>query len=84
LLKRQQQRISPTAPCHQTPRVCALADGRTARLFWRAFDGVDYLLTLVRLRVLDAICGPEPETPADQLRQRERERLKQAFPNIEP
>ena len=61
-----------------------MADGRMARLFWRASDGVDYLLTLVRLRVLDAICGPEPKTPADQLRQREKERLEQAFPNIEP
>jgi hypothetical protein len=54
------------------------------RLCRRMADGLDYLLTLTRLRILDAMCDPEPETPADQLRQREKERLEQAFPNIEP
>jgi hypothetical protein len=32
--------------------------------------------------MLDALAGPLPETPADQ--QRERERIKKAFPDIEP
>jgi hypothetical protein len=35
-------------------------------LFWRVADQLDYLLTLARLRILDALAGPEPETPADQ------------------
>jgi hypothetical protein len=29
-------------------------------------DHFDFLLTLTRLRILDALAGPEPETPADQ------------------
>jgi hypothetical protein len=35
-------------------------------------DELDYLLTLARLRILDALAGPEPETPADQPCERER------------
>ena len=30
--------------------------------------GADLQLTLARLRILDALAGPEPETPADQRR----------------
>jgi len=47
-------------------------------------DRLDYLLTLVRLRLLDALAGPLPETPADQQRQRDHEVIKKVFPNIEP
>jgi hypothetical protein len=47
-------------------------------------DDLDYLVTLTRLRVLDAIVGPLPETPADQQRGQDRERLRKAFPEIEP
>jgi hypothetical protein len=32
-------------------------------------DELDYLLTLARLRILDALAGPLPETEADQRRQ---------------
>jgi hypothetical protein len=53
-------------------------------LFWRVADDLDYLVTLTRLRVLDAIVGPLPETPADQQREQDRERLRKAFPEIEP
>ena len=42
------------------------------KLFWRVADQLDYLLTLARLRILDALAGSEPETPADQRRERER------------
>jgi hypothetical protein len=59
-----------------------MSDGPLRRLFWRAVDHLDYLVTLARLRIRDAVCGPEPETPAD--RQRDRERIKKAFPEIEP
>lgn len=37
---------------------------RLERLFWRVADQLDYLVTLAQLRILDAVCGPEPETPA--------------------
>ena len=52
------------------------------RLFWRVADHLDYLLTLAELRIPDALAGPLPETPAD--RQRERETIKWAFPEIKP
>jgi hypothetical protein len=61
-----------------------VVDGAAARLFWRALDWLDYWLTLARLRILDALTGPEPETPADQQRKRDRERMERAFPKIEP
>jgi hypothetical protein len=60
-----------------------MSDTRLGHLFWRVADELDYLLTLARLRILDALAGPEPETPADQWRERDRERLKKAFPEIE-
>jgi hypothetical protein len=47
-------------------------------------DDLDYLVTLASLRILDALAGPEPETPADQQRAQDRERIEQAFPEIEP
>ena len=39
-------------------------------------DALDYLVTLVRLRILDALAGPEPETLADQQRKQDREQVK--------
>jgi hypothetical protein len=41
------------------------------RFFWRAVDWLDYRVWNVRLRIIDALCGSEPETEADreQLRQ---------------
>jgi hypothetical protein len=53
-------------------------------LFWRVADDLDYLVTLAMLRILDALAGPGPETPADQQRARDRERIKRASPEIEP
>jgi hypothetical protein len=40
-----------------------VADGRLRQHFWRVADKLDYLVTLVRLRMLDAICGPPPGDP---------------------
>jgi hypothetical protein len=59
-----------------------MTDSPLQRLFWRVVDALDYLLTLVRLRILDALAGPEPETPADLRRKRDREQLERAFPEI--
>jgi hypothetical protein len=42
-----------------------LADGPFGRLFWRTLDALDYWLTQARLWLVDAVCGPEPETDAD-------------------
>jgi hypothetical protein len=50
----------------------------------RIADGLDYVLTLARLRIHDALTGPLPETPEDQQRERRRDRLERAFPKIEP
>jgi hypothetical protein len=61
-----------------------MADERLGRLFWRTVDPLDYLLTLARLRILDALAGSEPETTADQQRKRERGRMDRPFPKIEP
>jgi len=61
-----------------------MADARLRRLFWHVVDALDYLPTLARLRVLDALAGPEPETAADKQRKRDRERMERVFPKIEP
>jgi hypothetical protein len=47
-------------------------------------DQLDYLVTLARLRILDALAGPLPETPANRQRQRDDEKIERAFPEIEP
>jgi hypothetical protein len=47
-------------------------------------DALDYLVTMARLRILDMLAGSEPETPADQQRARDRERIERAFTAIEP
>lgn len=52
-------------------------------LLWRAIDALDYWLTHARLSVVDAVCGPEPVTAADQQRKRDREQLQRAFPEID-
>ena len=48
-----------------------MADGRLGQLFRRVADQLDYLLTLARLRILDALAGPLPETTADRRREGE-------------
>jgi hypothetical protein len=36
------------------------------------------------LRILDALTGADPETPADEKRERDREQIERAFPKNEP
>jgi len=62
--------------------VCALGHGGRRGLFWRGADALDYLPTLVKLRILDALAGPEPET-ADQQSNSDRERIARAFPRLD-
>jgi hypothetical protein len=59
-----------------------MVDGPLRRLFWRVVDALDYLVTLARLRILDMLAGPEPETPADQQRQRDRKRIERRSPRL--
>jgi hypothetical protein len=59
-----------------------MTKGPLLGLFWRVADDLDYLWTLATLRILDALAGPEPETPADHQRARDRRRLGRAFPTI--
>ena len=59
-----------------------MLETRLARIWWRIADGVDFWLTLGRLRILDALTGPLPETPEDQQRERYRDQLEKAFPKI--
>jgi hypothetical protein len=61
-----------------------MPDGPLRRLFWQAGDALGYLLTLAWLRILDALGGPEPETPADQQRKRDREQMEWAFSKSSP
>jgi hypothetical protein len=60
-----------------------MTKGPLGRLFWRVADDLDYLWTLATLRILDGLADPLPETPADEERQRDHERIKKAFPEIE-
>jgi len=60
-----------------------MLETRLGRIFWSIADGLDYWLTLARLRILDALTGPLPETPEDQQRAQDREQLERAFPGID-
>jgi hypothetical protein len=60
-----------------------MLETRLGRILWRIADGLDHWLTLARLRTLDALAGPLPETPEDQQRERDREQLEGAFPGID-
>jgi len=61
-----------------------MADGALRRLFWRVVDTVDYWLMQAKFHIVDAVCGPEPPTPADEMREANRERLREAFPRALP
>ena len=61
-----------------------MSDKRLGRFFWSIADGLDYWLTLTKLRILDVLAGSELETPADLQRRHDRERIERAFPKIEP
>jgi hypothetical protein len=61
-----------------------MLETQLGRILWRIADHLDYGLTLTKLRILDALTGPLPETPEDQQRERRRDRLERAFPKIEP
>jgi hypothetical protein len=45
------------------PGIPAATDGPVARI-WRSWDVLDYWLTQARSRIVDAVCGTEPEAAA--------------------
>ena len=51
-----------------------MADGPLGNVVWRTIDAADYWLMQARLGIVDAVCRPEPETPADEKREADRER----------
>jgi hypothetical protein len=55
-------------------------DNTEREILWRVADDLDYLVTLARLRIGDALAGPLPETPADRQRKGDLERIERAFP----
>jgi len=57
--------------------------GAVPRLWYWIADRLEYAVTSVRLAILDKICGPEPPTEADEIRERRRERLQKTFPEID-
>jgi hypothetical protein len=61
-----------------------MAEAKLARLFWEALDRVAYALTFARLWLFDVIHGPEPPTSADEKREADRERLREASPRALP
>ena len=57
---------------------------RLFSVFCRALDRANYLFMLTRLAILDRLLGPEPETPEDEISERQREKLRKAFPGLLP
>ena len=56
---------------------------RYRSLVSRVLDHLDYVITHTRLRILDWMDGPEPPMPADEQRERDRDRLRKAFPKVD-
>jgi hypothetical protein len=56
---------------------------RLARLFWEALDRADHAVMVSRCWLVDLIYGPEPPTPADEKREAEHARLREAFPGVD-
>ena len=52
----------------------ALTPDLPARLFWLVLDRAACAVTLVRLRLIDLIYGPELQTPSDEKREADRAR----------
>ena len=49
----------------------------------RFLDWLRDLSLLARLRLLDRVAGPYPETEADRIREQRKEWLRRAFPKID-
>jgi hypothetical protein len=53
------------------------------RLFWEALDRLAYAVMDARLWLFELIHGPEAATRADETRETDRERLQEAFSEID-
>jgi hypothetical protein len=69
--------------CNCSAVGAVMFETQLGRIWCRIADGLDYWLTLTKLRLLDALAGSDPETPADLQRRHYRERIERAFPKIE-
>jgi hypothetical protein len=58
------------------------AELRRPSIWWRIADRLDFAFTYSRLAVLDWLF-PMPRTLADEVRDRDRERLRRAFPFLD-
>jgi hypothetical protein len=54
----------------------------TVHVWWRTADTTDFGLTHARLALLDWLV-PMPRTLTDEIRERDRERLRKAFPKVD-
>ena len=57
---------------------------RCRRALGLSLPAIARALLIAQDRTIRRWAGPLPETPADQQRARDRERIKKAFPEIEP
>ena len=57
-----------------------IVHGPLGRIVWRVVDTADYWLMQAKLGIVDAVCGPEPPTPADEKRDADRERPRRMVP----
>jgi hypothetical protein len=53
------------------------------RLVYTVLDRAGYLAIVARLRVLDWLAGPPPETPTERAIREEGERLRKAFRKLD-
>ena len=56
-----------------------MPDGRIRRLV----DWICDLPLVIALSILDRLAGPMPRTAADEIRERQHERLRKAFPGLD-
>ena len=73
-------------PAHNPRLLTQLASRHPAhqalsRIFWCVLEALDYWVMQVRLSVVDAVYGPEPETEGDRQRGCDQDPLASAWPD---
>jgi hypothetical protein len=73
-------------PAHNPRWLTQLASRHPAhqalsRIFWCVLEALDYWVMQVRLSVVDAVYGPEPETEGDRQRGCDQDPLASAWPD---
>ena len=75
-----------SSPAHNRRRLTQLVSRHPtyqalSQIFWRGLEALDYWVMQVRLSVVDAVYGPEPETEGDRQRGCDQDPLASAWPN---